>query len=547
MSTWPPTPATTDKQLYGTNRGLYVDVYHINIGTGDAAIYYLVEHPPSGSVGKPYIHRACLIDGGLEHQAGSRPIQHFLDRVKNLYEFSTTQGGRSGLAFPPFDSIVITHFDHDHYGGVIDLIQLSMVQDLDAVDKATTAAFTGAKKDLPAAVLTAQKARALEYLSPYMKYQNPTGTDTARGDRAQTFMYLPYWGKNGNYNGLIDSMAGKIFPWTPVNRRGPPVVTSNQYGDQGTWADAPTVPSWININYDNALGATYTDPRMVDKVGRLRAGPFNILGADLFTNWRPTYQQCLQIRNPAAMATLHWTRLESQTDPVPATFITEANEVGRLWLAIARVLTQPRLILIQGQGYCCGDAYSDNTATPPIARPMSSLPTTQALTDDQYNQLLDKSKAEFEVIRTAMAGLPDPSVYPDLVPQNELEQDIIDSGACKAAYDAFNTAFPKPATGKPDTRPFASVSSTPGPTPKNTGPPQFGNKVREMPDLLRSQLDDKHARPVFATPAKSNPTPGHIMQSNPPGTVISPHGTAVPFRDVSLPDHFAARKFKIKA
>lgn len=103
---WPPAPVILDRQLYTVNRRLYVDVYHINIGTGDAAIYYLVEHPPPGSAGKPYIHRACLIDGGLEDQAGSRPIQHFLSRVTNTYDFSTTQGGRSGLTFPPFDSIV---------------------------------------------------------------------------------------------------------------------------------------------------------------------------------------------------------------------------------------------------------------------------------------------------------------------------------------------------------------------------------------------------------------------------------------------------------
>lgn len=104
--TWPPAAVSLDSQLYTVDRKLYVDVYHINIGTGDAAIYYLVEHPPTGSAGKPYIHRACLIDGGLQDQVGSRPIQHFLDRVGNLYDFSTSQGGRDDLKFPPFDSIV---------------------------------------------------------------------------------------------------------------------------------------------------------------------------------------------------------------------------------------------------------------------------------------------------------------------------------------------------------------------------------------------------------------------------------------------------------
>ena len=45
-ATWTP-PEVADDQL-STLVGLAVDVYHINIGTGDAAIYYLVQHPPLG-------------------------------------------------------------------------------------------------------------------------------------------------------------------------------------------------------------------------------------------------------------------------------------------------------------------------------------------------------------------------------------------------------------------------------------------------------------------------------------------------------------------
>ena len=103
-----------DGQL-STLVGLAVDIYHINIGTGDAAIYYLVQYPPpdlkSSNPGiLPYIHRACLIDGGKS--AGATQIIKFLMKVSNTYQFSKSQGGRTALLFPPFDAIVITHWDN---------------------------------------------------------------------------------------------------------------------------------------------------------------------------------------------------------------------------------------------------------------------------------------------------------------------------------------------------------------------------------------------------------------------------------------------------
>jgi len=86
---------------------LSVDAYYVNIGTGDGAIYYLVQHPPPGTVdAKPFIHRAVLIDAG-HGDNGSKAMNDFLANVPHLYYFDTTQGGdRPTLGFPPFDSIV---------------------------------------------------------------------------------------------------------------------------------------------------------------------------------------------------------------------------------------------------------------------------------------------------------------------------------------------------------------------------------------------------------------------------------------------------------
>lgn len=123
----------TNEQLYDGSHDLRVDVFHLNIGIGDCSIHFLVE-PKSATrtlacadphLKQGYIHRAVLIDGGLPGRAqhnGSNLIREFLTGTgAGLYDFDRTQGGRTGgheLRFPAFDSIVITHWDQDHYGGM---------------------------------------------------------------------------------------------------------------------------------------------------------------------------------------------------------------------------------------------------------------------------------------------------------------------------------------------------------------------------------------------------------------------------------------------
>src|SRR5205085_2599458 len=63
---------------------------------------------------KPFIHRAVLIDGG--DKVGAGYIRNFLwNRVGQLYDFDDRREG-GPLTFPPFHSILITHWDSDHVG-----------------------------------------------------------------------------------------------------------------------------------------------------------------------------------------------------------------------------------------------------------------------------------------------------------------------------------------------------------------------------------------------------------------------------------------------
>jgi hypothetical protein len=113
VAAWPPNSVGTNTEL--KTKTLCVDYYAIDIGdAGDCGIYYLIEHPPAGTSGLPFIHRAVLIDGG--YKVGAAKIQAFLNLflkkdaggalIQMFYHFEDTQGGRANLAFPPFDSIV---------------------------------------------------------------------------------------------------------------------------------------------------------------------------------------------------------------------------------------------------------------------------------------------------------------------------------------------------------------------------------------------------------------------------------------------------------
>lgn len=91
----------------------YVESYTVNVGLGDGAIYLLLDadHVP------PLIESAVLIDGGTEK--GAIHLQHQIDKIKARH-FSNDEE----LAFT---SIVITHWDGDHYLGVEATIRANIV------------------------------------------------------------------------------------------------------------------------------------------------------------------------------------------------------------------------------------------------------------------------------------------------------------------------------------------------------------------------------------------------------------------------------------
>ena len=140
---------------------------HINIGTGDSAIHFLVDV----SNGQRKIHSSVLIDGGHagQHGRGAYAVDNFL---KSLKGFGNVWEREDGRELTVFDTIVVTHWDGDHYGGVINLFILN---------------FEKRIKEEKITDVDKLKKEILEgkWQSPYAKYD-------ASGKTPLTLWFAPY-------------------------------------------------------------------------------------------------------------------------------------------------------------------------------------------------------------------------------------------------------------------------------------------------------------------------------------------------------------------
>jgi glyoxylase-like metal-dependent hydrolase (beta-lactamase superfamily II) len=88
-----------------------IHVFHINVSEGDSTIY-LHAHPTVGPKSGYSVEAAVLLDGGTQ---GPENVEKITDTIKWIE-------GEYGLKYASkvlkFDSIVLSHWDADHYGGV---------------------------------------------------------------------------------------------------------------------------------------------------------------------------------------------------------------------------------------------------------------------------------------------------------------------------------------------------------------------------------------------------------------------------------------------
>ncbi|GIZ45483.1 hypothetical protein CKM354_000864800 [Cercospora kikuchii] len=406
----------TNAQIYSANSklNLSVDVYHVNVeGKGDAAIHLLIVQDRAFL--KPCVLRAVLIDGGTA--SGAERIQAVLrDKIGKLYDFDRTQGGRTAigeqLEWPPFDSMVITHWDDDHYSGVMELVHADLSSQYASIARPAPIP-NNAAADVKASHAAAEKSYEdkianirTSYLSPFMKYTLPsqatnsgdTGSNTgkqgniqdnkatpvSRAERALTILYCPYFGNNKVWGGKFPSQwfqTTKVQISEGIN----PGPEEKGIGDgssflaprgrvwpfyddgQGTRVnDGPNLPTrfldW-NMRPEGAGRGAIDPTEWAKKMCKIRAGNQYILGTNLFTGWRLAEVQCHQVKNPMQLALAH-TSADSfkegtnKADPMLNT--TTAAVVNGLPKHEPNQ-AQPVLLIVGANGDYCGQSLSNES------------------------------------------------------------------------------------------------------------------------------------------------------------------------------------------
>jgi hypothetical protein len=157
-----------------------VHTYHINIDVGDSAIHLLIDE----AIVPPSILRAVLIDGGVPGVVACNQIKSVIRRIEARYSFDPNGQPDPTHRSLRFDSVVITHWDRDHYGGVIALLLDGYQNQLDNdVDIATLQAQSATAYNTAVAggaTLTREQTEAFDqllsrhelqlYQSKYLKY-----------------------------------------------------------------------------------------------------------------------------------------------------------------------------------------------------------------------------------------------------------------------------------------------------------------------------------------------------------------------------------------
>ncbi|KAF3117427.1 hypothetical protein TWF103_006171 [Orbilia oligospora] len=129
--------------------------YHINIDEGDSAVHLLVEIKGKNK----YVMRSVLVDGG-KYDHGGEQLYNFITEMRKP---------ASGLKWDNagFDTIIVTHWDDDHWGGLVYTLQQDIIDQVGST-------FTSLKE-------AESKIRSA--------YSRITFTE---GGQPATYIYMPY-------------------------------------------------------------------------------------------------------------------------------------------------------------------------------------------------------------------------------------------------------------------------------------------------------------------------------------------------------------------
>lgn len=112
-----------------------VKSYHINVAVGDCAIHLLLG--PATNSRLYSVHAAILVDGGTDRSRNpnlqsfnalakvTTPLLHMIDKINSDSSYQWVNAEKRLV----FDSIIVTHWDEDHYGGLSASFAMSLNKD----------------------------------------------------------------------------------------------------------------------------------------------------------------------------------------------------------------------------------------------------------------------------------------------------------------------------------------------------------------------------------------------------------------------------------
>lgn len=257
----------------GKYKQSWVEAFHVNIGVGDSTIMVLRGRTIL-DLGNPVVLKVALIDGGYASYEESGSI------VKLSYLLSKSIPNSYSVAGPlQLDSLVITHWDADHYAGIIGLLSADIQAKIVTRHFGLTEGQVATRLQIRGFVPTELDANRVE--CAYLKYSS-TGEPL-------TVLYVPHT---------------NLHKPTPNHRGfGPP--KSLMFNSDGT----------VDLNIWIAR-----KPLVMKGVCKFISNSDRILGTNVFTHDLPPE---VYFADPATLANSH--ALEYNTGVCPGLFIIASN------------------------------------------------------------------------------------------------------------------------------------------------------------------------------------------------------------------------------
>jgi hypothetical protein len=289
---------------------------------GDSAIHLLVDDATP-----PVVYNAVLIDGGIDSPTVLEKIKDCIKWIERPSPRNyTIRAGVPGEnpALLRFDSVVVTHWDEDHWGGVRQLIKDGCkdalrnnveLQNIVTKSQSGDDGVSALEQDVSGFQCRYFKYTVVQPSGIFLPQADPRKAPKVR-DRSQllTTFYCPYLYGPQQYEGKLpretklrdgSKVGTKSTNYTPhdeddIKKLDGPFFVQNQCRVFIDGTRKNTLGARIVFNYTHGREATARIFRFLD-LCKLSCEFSEYLGAELFSGWMPAPSDHLTLTDPSLL------------------------------------------------------------------------------------------------------------------------------------------------------------------------------------------------------------------------------------------------------